>query len=109
MTGGVDGGTDAGQLAPVGPGSVPAHAAPVEGPAMTGAVRGTHGSPVPGARIVATLLRTKSARTSIGLGAAFTLGLSCVAQKRGCRAPASTGVSAADGTYAVAVPTNNGE
>lgn len=76
---------------------------------MQGTVRGADGTPVPGARVIVTLLRSNSERTSIGLGAAFSLGLSCVTEKRGCRAPTTTGVSAADGSYAVTVPTNNGD
>ncbi len=109
LSGCVDSGPGAEDLGPVNPASVPDTAAAVEGPAMRGTVRNTEGAPVPGARVTVTFLRSKEERTSVGIGAAFSLGLSCFADKRGCRAPTSEGVSAADGTYAVAMPSNNGD
>lgn len=109
LAGCVDGGTDAGDRVPVDPASVPAHAAPVRGPAIQGTVRGANAGEVAGARVTVTLLRSKSERASIGLGAAFSLGLACFADKRGCRAPTAEGISAADGSFAIAVPANNGD
>jgi hypothetical protein len=76
---------------------------------MRGTVRDTEGAPVPGARVTVTLLRSKEERDSVGIGAAFSLGLSCFADKRGCRAPTAEGVSAVDGSYAIRMPTNNGD
>src|SRR3954469_982657 len=73
----------------VNPGDVPAHAAAVPGPALSGTVRNQAGKPVPGATVTVTLLRSKAERASVGIGAAFSLGLSCFMEKRGCRAPTS--------------------
>lgn len=109
LAGCVDSGPGAEDLGPVDPGSVPATAPEVDGPALRGTVRDTAGAAVPGARVTVTLLRSKEERASIGVGAAFSLGLSCFADKRGCRAPTAEGVSAGDGSYAVAMPTNNGD
>lgn len=108
LAGCVDSGPGAEDTTPVDPGSVPATAPAVEGPAMRGTVRNTAGAEVPGARVTVTLLRSKEERDSVGVGAAFSLGLSCFADKRGCRAPTSEGVSARDGTFAVPMPKNNG-
>ena len=109
LTGCVDSGPSAEDRSPVDPGSVPDTADPVDGPALRGTVRDTEGDPVPGARVTVTLLRSKSERASVGIGAAFSLGLSCFADKRGCQSPTTEGVSAGDGTYAVGVPANNGD
>lgn len=109
LAGCVDSGPNAEDAGPVDPASVPATAAQVDGPAIRGTVRDTAGKEIPGARVSVTLLRSKDERASIGIGAAFSLGLSCFAEKRGCRAPNADGVSAADGTYAIAMPKNNGD
>lgn len=109
LSGCVDSGPSAEDRAPVDPGSVPATAPAVDGPALRGTVRDTEGDAVPGARVTVTLLRSKSERTEIGIGAAFSLGLSCFADKRGCKSPTAEGVSAGDGTYAIGMPANNGE
>ena len=109
LAGCTDHGSDAGSATPVDPSSVPAHAAQVSGPAVTGAVRTPDGAPVPGARVEVTLVRSKEERRSVGIGAAFSLGLACFADKRGCRAPHRDGVSATDGSFAVAMPVNNGD
>ncbi len=106
---GCDRGGDAGTATPVDPASVPASAAAVDGPAIRGTVRTPDGKAVPGARVEVTLVRSKSERAAIGIGAAASLGLSCLGTKQGCRAPHTDGVSAADGTYAVKMPVNNGE
>jgi hypothetical protein len=108
LAGCVDSGPNAEDTTPVDPGSVPATAPVVDGLAFRGTVRNTAGDAVPGARVTVTLLRSKEERSSIGVGAAFSLGLSCFADKRGCKAPTSEGVSAGDGTFAVKIPTNNG-
>jgi hypothetical protein len=104
-----DRGGDAGSVAPVDPQAVPAHAATVSGPAITGTVRTPDGKAVPGARVEVTLVRSRSERASVGIGAAFSLGLTCFADKRGCRAPHNDGVSAGDGAFAVGMPANNGD
>ncbi|HUR73736.1 MAG TPA: carboxypeptidase-like regulatory domain-containing protein [Sporichthya sp.] len=109
LAGCVDSGSGAEDLTPVDPGSVPETAAAVDGPAIRGSVRDTAGTPVPGARVTVTLLRSKQERTSVGIGAAFSLGLSCLADKRGCKSPTAQGVSAGDGSYAIKMPANNGE
>ncbi len=109
LAGCVDSGPSAEDQGPVDPASVPETAAAVEGPAIRGTVRDTAGTTVPGARVTITLLRSKEERTSIGFGAAFSLGLSCFADKRGCTSPTAEGVSAGDGTYAVKMPTSNGD
>lgn len=103
-----DRGGDAGSVAPVDPRSVPAHAAPVAGPAVSGTVRTPDGRPVPGARVEVTLIRSKAERTSVGIGAAFTLGFTCLVDKRGCRPPHNEATTATDGGFAVAMPVNNG-
>jgi hypothetical protein len=108
LTGCVDSSTEAGNVT-VNPGEVPAHAAAVTGPALSGTVRNQAGKPVPGATVTVTLLRSKAERASVGIGAAFSLGLSCFMEKRGCRAPTSHGPVAQDGSFAVSVPTNNGD
>lgn|GEM_PF-4003017 len=102
-----DSGGNAGNTAPAGSSNLPTHAPAVSGPAITGTVR-ADGDPVPGARITVTLLRSSAERTSIGLGAAFSLGLSCLVERRGCRAPTADGATARDGTFAVGLPKNNG-
>lgn len=109
LSGCVDSGPSAEDRGPVDPGAVPDTAPAVDGPALRGTVRDTEGDAVPGARVTITLLRSKEERTSVGIGAAFSLGLSCFADKRGCKSPTAEGVSAADGTYAVGMPTNNGD
>jgi hypothetical protein len=109
LAGCVDSSIEAGSTAPVGPNNLPPHAAAVTGPAMTGKVTNTAGAPVPGATVTVTLLRSKAERTAVGLQAAFSLGLSCFTEKRGCRAPTSSGTVALDGSYAVAMPKNNGD
>ncbi|MBA3742127.1 hypothetical protein [Sporichthya sp.] len=109
LSGCVDSGPSAEDRGTVDPGSVPDTAPAVDGPAIRGVVRDTAGTTVPGARVTVTLLRSKEERTGIGIGAAFSLGLSCFADKRGCQAPTAEGVSAGDGSYAVKVPTNNGD
>jgi hypothetical protein len=103
-----DTGGDAGNIAPADPANLPAHAAAPPGPAMTGTVHDASGAVVPGARATVTLMRIAAERAGVGLEAMFSLGLSCLTEKRGCRAPTSTGTSAADGSFAVAMPTNNG-
>lgn len=103
-----DRGGDAGTSTPVDPSSVPATAAPVTGPAISGTVSWPDGGPAGGARVEITLVRSKEERRDVGIGAAFSLGLSCFADKRGCRAPHRDGVSAADGSFAIAMPVNNG-
>ena len=100
---------DAGNTASVDPGNLPANAPVVDGPAFTGTVRDSAGKPVPAAAVVVTLLRSKSERAEIGMGAAFSLGMTCLFTSRGCRAPTERGTSAQDGTFAVRVPTNNGD
>jgi len=109
LTGCVDSTTEAGNTAPVDPTNLPPHAAAVDGPALAGTVRNQAGKPVPGATVTVTLLRSKAERTSVGIGAAFSLGLTCFTEKRGCRAPTSSGTVARDGSFAVAMPTNNGD
>lgn len=113
LTGGLAGcsdrGSDAGSAPPVDPASVPATAADVTGPAIRGSVRTPDGKAVPGARVEVTLVRTEEERRSVGIGAAFSLGLSCLADRRGCRAPHRDGVGAGDGTFAIAMPVNNGD
>lgn len=109
LVGCVDSSTEAGGTAPVGPNNLPPHAAAVTGPAMTGTVMNTAGAPVPGAAVTVTLLRSKAERAAVGVEAAFSLGLSCFTEKRGCRAPTSHGTVALDGSYAVPMPTNNGD
>ncbi|GAA0622644.1 hypothetical protein GCM10009547_26980 [Sporichthya brevicatena] len=109
LAGCVDSGPGAEDRTPVDPAAVPATAAAVDGPALRGTVRDTAGGTVSGARVTVTLLRSKSERASIGIGAAFSLGLSCFADKRGCRAPTAEGLSARDGTFAVGMPKNNGD
>jgi hypothetical protein len=104
----VDSSPEAGNIT-VNPGDLPAHAAAVTGPALSGTVRNQAGKPAPGATVTVTLLRSKAERASVGIGAAFSLGLSCFVEKRGCRAPTSHGPVAQDGSFAVAMPTNNGE
>jgi hypothetical protein len=104
-----DRGGDAGSAAPVDPSAVPPTAAEVTGPAIRGTVRTPDGAAVPGARVEVTLVRTKEERRGVGIGAAFSLGLTCIVDKRGCRAPHRDGVSASDGTFAIAMPVNNGD
>lgn len=99
----------AGNVVPADPSSLPGTATPVDGPAFTGAIRDTNGKPVPGASVVVTLLRTKAERSQIAIGAAASLGMTCVFNPRGCRAPTAQRPSALDGTFAVPVPTNNGD
>jgi hypothetical protein len=103
-----DTGGDAGNTAPADPADLPAHAVAPEGPAMTGTVRDAYGHAVPAAQVTVTLMRSTGERSEIGLEATFSLGLSCLVEKRGCQAPTSTGTSAADGSFAVPMPTNNG-
>src|SRR5689334_5963070 len=81
LAGCIDSGPSAEDRDTVDPGSVPATAPAVDGPAIRGVVRDTAGATVPGARVTVTLLRSKDERTSIGIGAAFSLGLTCFADK----------------------------
>lgn len=99
----------AGNVVPADPASLPETATPVDGPAFTGAVRDTNGKPVPGASVVVTLLRSKAERSQIVIGAAASLGTTCVFNPRGCRAPTAQRPSALDGTFAVPAPVNNGD
>ena len=105
----VDSSTEAGNSTPGDPSNLPPHAAAVTGPALTGTVQNAAGAPVPGATVTVTLLRSKAERASVGIGAAFSLGLSCFTEKRGCQAPTSHGTAALDGSFAVRMPTNNGD
>lgn len=109
LAGCADSGGDAGSTVPVDPGNLPDTAPAVAGPAFTGTVRDSAGKPVPGAAVVVTLLRSKAERAAIGVGAAASLGMTCLFTSRGCRAPNKRGTSAQDGTFAVAVPTNKGD
>jgi hypothetical protein len=109
LSGCVDSTTEAGNSTSVDATNLPAHAAAVDGPALSGTVRDAAGKPVPGATVTVTLLRSKAERASVGIGAAFSLGLTCFTEKRGCRAPTSHGTVAQDGSFAVAMPTNNGD
>jgi hypothetical protein len=109
LAGCVDSSTEAGNTTPVDATNLPPHAAAVTGPALSGTVRNQAGKPVPGATVTVTLLRSKAERASVGIGAAFSLGMSCFLDKRGCRAPTSHGTAAQDGSFAVAMPTNNGD
>jgi hypothetical protein len=109
LAGCVDSTTRAGNTTPVDPANLPPHAAAVTGPAISGTVRNQAGKPVPGATVTVALLRSKAERTSIGIGAAFSLGFTCFAEKRGCKAPTRTGTVAQDGSFAVAMPANNGD
>lgn len=93
----------AGREAVVKPAVVPAHAVPVDGPAVRGVVRDDRGRPVAGATVYVTVELSQAERSERGVKAGFTLGLGC-ADEEGCSTPTKTGFAARDGSFAVAVP-----
>ncbi len=99
----------AGSTVPVDPGNLPETAVAVEGPAFTGSVRDAAGKSMPGAAVVVTLLRSTAERSQIAVGAAASLGMTCLFNARGCKAPTERRNSALDGTFAVPLPKNNGD
>jgi hypothetical protein len=96
----------AGQIPATTPPSVPAHAAPVAGRSMNGVVTDASGSPIAGATVVVTVALSGGEQAVRAVGAFSTAGIFCLI---GCSAPHDSGVSARDGSFAVALPGANPE
>jgi hypothetical protein len=96
----------AGQVPARPPASVPAHAAAIAGPAVTGVVRDTNGRPVAGASVRVEVEQSSAEHFADAMKALSSLGIAC-GLAGGCTQPSGSGYSAQDGSFAIAVPKAN--
>ncbi|HVV74941.1 MAG TPA: hypothetical protein VHC43_02820 [Mycobacteriales bacterium] len=96
----------AGQIPATTPPSVPPHAQPVQGRAVTGFVTDTAGHPVAGATVVVSVALSSGEQAVRAIGAFSTVGFYCLL---GCSAPHDSGFTARDGSFALSLPGRNAE
>jgi hypothetical protein len=89
------------------PAAVPAHADPVSGPAVSGQVVDESGRAVGGAVVVVAVALSGMEQFAKGFAALSSAGILCAVGV--CSGPSKQGYSAADGTFALAVPGPNAD